>query len=261
MSSQHTIKASGHAAAADHDGYEEDLPFSLMVILHLLPGILLMGAVLLLAPPLVKQGVPYELVHIGSGLMTMVPFMFGAMLLYGRARYGRASLREVVRFRRRMPLWQYAALYVPMLTVAFAILFATAPLNSFLAERVFFWLPPYLLPSWEPPVEPTQGLVLFALLAKLIFDGLAFPIIEEVYFRGFLLPRMTYLGLFAPAANALLFAVWHLWQPYNWPLIFMLVLVNAYVVWWKRNIFIAMLLHCSANTIGATLSLIAFFSG
>jgi hypothetical protein len=68
MSSQHTIKASGHAAAADHDGYEEDLPFSLMVILHLLPGILLMGAVLLLAPPLVKQGVPYDLVHIGLGL-------------------------------------------------------------------------------------------------------------------------------------------------------------------------------------------------
>jgi membrane protease YdiL (CAAX protease family) len=142
-----------------------------------------------------------------------------------------------------------------MLTVAFAILFATAPLISFSAERVFFWLPPYLLPSWEPPVEPTQGLSSSHSWRRLIFDGLAFPIIEEVYFRGFLLPRMTHLGLFAPAANALLFAAWHLWQPYNWPLIFLLVLVNAYVVWWKRNIFIAMLLHCSANTIGATLSL------
>ena len=260
MSSQHTIKAFGHAAAGDR-GSEEDLSFSLVVTLHLLPGILLMGAVLLLAPPLIERGVPYELVHIVSGLMTMVPFMLGAMLLYGRARYGRASLREVVRFRRPMPLWQYAALYVPMLAVAFAILFATAPLSSFLAERVFFWLPPYLLPSWEPPVEPAQGLVLFVLLAKLIFDGLAFPIIEEVYFRGFLLPRMTYLGLFAPAASAMLFAVWHFWQPYNWPLIFLLVLVNAYVVWWKRNIYIGMLLHCSANTIGAALSLIAFYSG
>ena len=72
---------------------------------------------------------------------------------------------------------------------------------------------------------------------------------------------MPYLGVLAPTVNALLFAMWHLWQPYNWPLIFLLVLVNAYVVWWKRNIYISMLLHSSANTIGATLALLSYFSG
>ena len=260
MTSEHTIKGHAQAKAADH-GPNENVPFSLAVTLHLLPGVLLMGAVLLLAPPLIERGVPYELVHIASALLTMVPFMFGAMLLYGRTKHGHFSLREVVLFRRPIPLWQYAALYVPMLATAFAILFATAPISSFLAEQVFFWLPPYLLPSWEPPVAPAQGLVLFVLLANLLFDGLVFPVVEEVYFRGFLLLRMSYLGVLAPAASALLFTVWHFWQPYNWPLIFLLVLVNAYVVWWKRNIYIAMLLHCSANTIGAALSLLAFFSG
>ena len=160
-----------------------------------------------------------------------------------------------------MPLWQYAALFVPMLAFAFGALFATLPLSSFLAARVFFWLPPYLLPSWESPVAPAGEFVLFALLAKLVFDGLANRILEEAYFRGFLLPRMGYLGVLAPATNALLFAVAHYWQPYNWPLIFLLVLANAYVVWWKRNIYIAMLLHCSANTIGAILALISFFAG
>ncbi len=111
------------------------------------------------------------------------------------------------------------------------------------------------MPAWEGVETGTvaPGLVLFALLAKLVF--------EEMYFRGFLLPRMSYLGVLAPAANALLFAVAHYWQPYNWPLIFLLVLVNAYVVWWRRNIYIATLLHGSANTIGAALALLAFFSG
>jgi membrane protease YdiL (CAAX protease family) len=260
MTGERTIEVSDHATAAGI-GKQEDLRFSLAVVLHLLPGALLLGTALLLAPPLIERGVPYELAHIAAALLTMVPFMFGAMFLYGRAKYGSFSLQEVVRFRRPMPLWQYAALYVPMLAFAFAVLFTTLPLTTFLADRVFFWMPPYLLPSWEPQVTPTQGIVLFALLAKLVFDGLAFPIIEEMYFRGFLLPRMGYLGVLAPAVNALLFAVAHYWQPYNWPLIFLLVLVNAYVVWWKRNIFIAMLLHCSANTIGAALSLISFFSG
>ena len=258
MTSERTIKA--HARAADQES-KENLPFWLVVILHLLPGALLMGTALILARPLIERGVPYELVHMASALLTIVPFMFGAMLLYGRLRYGSASLREVVRFLKPMPLWQYAALYAPMLAVAIGVAVVTQPLSSFLAERVFFWLPPYLLPSWEQPVAPAQGLVLFTLLAKVLFDGLLFPILEEAYFRGFLLPRMTYLGVLAPAVNALLFAMWHFWQPYNWPLIFLIVLVNAYVVWWKRNIYIAMLLHCSANTTGAVLALLAFFSG
>ena len=260
MTSEHTIKAHVHTKATEH-GSKENLPVWLAVILHLLPGALLMGMALVLARPLIVRGVPYELAHIASALLTIVPFMFGTMLLYGRAKYGQFSLRWVVRFRRPMPLWQYVALYVPMLAFAFAILFATQPVSSFLAEQVFFWLPPYLLPSWEQPVAPAQGLVLFTLLAKLLFDGLAFPILEEAYFRGFLLPRMTYLGVLAPAVNAMLFAMWHFWQPYNWPLIFLIVLVNAYVAWWKRNIYIAMLLHCSANTIGAALALLAFFAG
>jgi membrane protease YdiL (CAAX protease family) len=259
MTSERAINASDHAAAADQTS-EESLSLSLVVLLHLLPGALLMGVALLLAPMLIERGVPYELVHIASGLLTIVPFMFGAMLLYGRLRYGRTSLREVVRFREPMPIWQYAALYVPMLALALGLSFAIAPLSSFLAERVFFWLPPYLLPSWEAPVTPSHGLILFALLVNLLFDGFVFPVVEELYFRGFLLPRMAYLGVFAPAVNALLFTLWHLWQPYNWPLIFLAVLVNAYVAWWNRNIYIAMLLHCSANTIGGVLALIAFFA-
>jgi membrane protease YdiL (CAAX protease family) len=260
MTSEHTMKAHPYATVADREP-DENLPFWLAVLLHLLPGALLMGAVLILAPTLTERGVPYQLVHITSGLLTIVPFMFGAMLLYGRIKHDRASLRGVICFRRPMPLWQYAALYVPMLALALGLAFATQPISSFLAERVFFWLPPYLLPSWEPPVAPTQGLILFTLLANLLFDGILFPVLEEAYFRGFLLPRMTYLGVLAPAVNALLFAMWHFWQPYNWPLIFVLVLVEAYVVWWKRNIYISMLLHCSANTIGATLALLAFLTG
>jgi membrane protease YdiL (CAAX protease family) len=93
-----------------------------------------------------------------------------------------------------------------------------------------------------------------------VIDGVVTPVTEEVYFRGYLLPRMGYLGGWAPAVNALLFAVQHFWQPYNWVLIFLLSLCLTYVVWWKPNIYIAMLLHGSANTIGAVLALVGFLA-
>ena len=161
MTGERTLQARTNVPATDR-GPEEALRFPLAVVLHLLPGALLLVTALVLAPPLVERGVPYELIHIAAGLLTIVPFMFGAMLLYGHRKHGRLTLRGVVLFRRPMPLWQYAALFVPMLAFAFAALFATAPLSSFLAGQVFFWLPPYLLPSWEPPVVPIGSFVLLA---------------------------------------------------------------------------------------------------
>ena len=118
MTTEHRIATPGYVSAADR-GPEETLSLPLAVLLHLLPGALLMGGVLLLAPPLIERGVPYDLAHIATALLTMVPFMFGAMLLYGRANYGHLTLRGVV--------WSL--------------------------------------------VTPATGLVLFALLAKLVFDG------------------------------------------------------------------------------------------
>jgi hypothetical protein len=90
MASERTIIASGQVASSDHAS-EEHLPFSLAVLLHLLPGTLLMGAALILAPPLIERGVLYDLVHIASSLLTIVPFMVGVMLVYGRAKHGRAT--------------------------------------------------------------------------------------------------------------------------------------------------------------------------
>ena len=92
MSGERTLEAPDHAKAEDRES-REDLSFWLVALLHLLPGALLMGGVLVLAPPLIERGVPYEIAHNASALLTMVPFMFGAMLLYGRIRHGHFTLR------------------------------------------------------------------------------------------------------------------------------------------------------------------------
>jgi membrane protease YdiL (CAAX protease family) len=159
-----------------------------------------------------------------------------------------------------MPLWQYVAFYVALFVLAFGVLLATAPLNRLLAEKVFSWLPDYLQPQWQPPTPPARALVLLGLVLQVVIDGILAPVMEEVYFRGYLLPRMGYLRGWAPAVNASLFAVQHFWQPYNCILIFLHSLPLTYVVWWKQNIYIAMLLHGSANTFAAILALVGFLA-
>ncbi len=39
------------------------------------------------------------------------------------------------------------------------------------------------------------------------------------------------------------------------------MLPEVYAVWWKRSLWIAVVLHCFGNTLGATLTLIAFLTG
>jgi membrane protease YdiL (CAAX protease family) len=232
-----------------------------MVFLHILPGAVQMTAYVVLAPFFLRAGMPGSLAFLAVAVLAGLPCML-VVLLRARRRMGQGSgtWREVVRNRQPMPMWQYAVLYPSLLALAFGVLFATMPLNRLLAEQVFSWLPDYIRPGGQPPVSPDRTLVLLGLVLQVVIDGIAAPVTEEVYFRGYLLPRMGYLGRLAPAVNALLFTVQHFWQPQNWVLIYLLSMPLAYVVWWKRNIYIAMLVHGSANTIGAVMGLVEFFT-
>jgi membrane protease YdiL (CAAX protease family) len=239
----------------------DDLAPLQMVVLHFLPGAVQMTAFVVLARPVLAAGAPRALAFLAAVVAAGLPCMLAVLLrARGRGAAGGPTGYQVVRNREPMPVWQYVALYVPLLALAFGLLLATAPLNRMLAEQVFFWLPDYLQPEWQPPAPPARALVLVALVLQVVIDGVVAPVTEEIYFRGYLLPRMGYLGGWAPAVNALLFAVQHFWQPYNGVLIFLLSLSLAYVVWWKRNIYIGMLPHGSANTIGAVLALVGFLA-
>jgi len=239
---------------------EQD-PLPTSVLLHLMPGAVQVLAFVLLAPLVMKFGYPAGLAFIAINLFIGIPIMLGYLLYQGKKRTGKLSLGAVIQNRKPMPVWQYAAFLLLMLVIAFTVLFLTSPLNEYLAENTFAWLPEYFRSSTMTLLgEPARSVVLTMLLLQLVTDGLAVPVVEELYFRGYLMPRIGYLGWAAPAVNALLFSIQHFWQPYNYLLIFLIVLPQAYLVWRKQNVYISMLTHCAGNTIGAILSIAAFLT-
>jgi hypothetical protein len=147
------------------------LLFPQLVILHLLPGAVQMGAYAVFAPLLLRAGaprmLPFHAVVLLAGLPCMVAVLFWARR---RRSLGQSPLHPVVGNREPMAVWWYAVLSVPLLAVAFGLLFATAPLNRFLAEEVFFWLPGYLQPEWQPPTPPARALVLLGLALQVVID-------------------------------------------------------------------------------------------
>ena len=73
--------------------------------------------------------------------------------------------------------------------------------------------------------------------------------VEELYFRGYLLPRMPLSDTLAPVLHSALFALYHIWTPWMVVSRTIGVLPLIYVVRSKRNIYVGITAHCLANTL------------
>ena len=227
------------------------------IVLHLFPGVCVLVAGLIAAPMVVQAGFPVDLAQLLSALLIGTSLRLGYLLYQSKKQFGTFSLRGIVLYWGRMPWWQYLLIFLPFLAYGLVLAMVLSPISSGLITHVFWWLPASLLPSTAPATLTTATLIT-GLLAVLI-DGITVPFVEELYYRGYLLPRLARLGWLAVLLNALLFTLGHFWQPYNYLLIFLLVLPEVCLVYWKRNIKISIFLHCAGNTFGAVLSLVLLF--
>lgn len=89
--------------------------------------------------------------------------------------------------------------------------------------------------------------------AFLVVNGLVGPIVEELYFRGYLLPRMDRLGRWAPLVNVSLFSLYHFWSPWQVAARILGIGPMVFAVHWKRNVYLGMVIHCTLNLIGVLL--------
>ena len=74
------------------------------------------------------------------------------------------------------------------------------------------------------------------MLFGLLVNGLAAPVVEELYFRGYLLPRIPLSRGWAPLLNAALFSLYHLFSPWQNLARTAAVVPIAYAVSWKRSV-------------------------
>jgi membrane protease YdiL (CAAX protease family) len=81
--------------------------------------------------------------------------------------------------------------------------------------------------------------------------GIVVPLVEELYFRGYLLPRIALLGGWAPVVHIALFSLYHFWSPWQ-NVTRILAMSPLYLaVWWKRNVYLGIIWHVAANTLSA----------
>ena len=183
----HTISAT----AATQSNSREGVSLANTFAWHLIPGAA--GAVVFfaLAARLRSVGIPPIGAFLVAGLFVVLPIELGYLLYQGRRLTGRPTLEGAVHYRQPVPRRTYWTLIPALVVWALVIALAVPSLKG----SLFAWIP-----SWADDVfgvkdpgrySQTTLLALWAL--ALPVAGIAVPLVEELYFRGHLLPRLERL--------------------------------------------------------------------
>ena len=228
------------------------------VVLHLLPGVLMVAFYVLAAPLVRSLGFPSLVAIYLAILLVLIPFELG--YLFYRARRNRSSLGSVVLYREPVPRAQFVALVLGLLAwSAIFYVLIYPPLDAFFIENVFFWLPDALFLAEDFARYSTAALVITWVLGFVV-NAVAGPVVEEMYFRGYLLPRISRFGAWAPLINTVLFSVYHFFTPWQNVGRIVGLLPMVYAAWWKRSIYVSIGAHVLGN-VSVMLMLLPVFFG
>jgi uncharacterized protein len=219
---------------------------------HLVPGALITAFYFITAPIVMKAGYPPLMAILLAILFILIPFELGVLYYQASKQTGPISLNTVVLNRDILPVWQYFLL-VPLLIGWSAFIFTSLPsLDRAIIQTIFTWLP-----SWSTQTMSMAALAQYPwpiLLVTVIFafamNGIFGPLVEEMYFRGYLLPRIPASRTWAPLINVFLFSLYHFFSPWQNITRILALIPMVYVVSWKRNIYLSILTHCLLNSLG-----------
>jgi membrane protease YdiL (CAAX protease family) len=224
------------------------------VLLHLGPAVPAMAVYVALAPVAHRLGLPTIAALALSGLLGVAPVQLGLLALHRR----RHPAQRVNLLQGRVGAPRLLLLVVLEVVLAAAAFALTAPVGPLLRAAVFGWWPDaWVLDGGTHPGFSRQALVLTAVLV-LLRSVVVAPVVEERYFRGYLLPRMPErLGRVTPLAHVLLFAGYHLWTPWLAPTRVLAIWPLAHIAHRTRDLRIGVVAHVLVNAVD--LALLAHF--
>jgi len=233
------------------------------IVLHLLPGALTLLFYIFTGPLAEKLGFPSGTALFVAAAVVFIPFELGYLIYQGRKLNGTLSLKGIVLLREPMPWWQYIVFALPLLAWTGLIMTIVAPpVDQVIIDTFFSWVPDwfFLFRSLDQLAQYSKSALLVMAILNLTLNGIAVPVVEELYFRGYLLPRLSRFRGWAPLINVLLFSLYHFFSPWQNPVRIIALLPMVFLVWRKKNIYLGIWVHFAGNMFGA-LGMLAAFLG
>lgn len=222
----------------------KQLSIGAILAYHLLPGIPILLLVILFANPVWGFGLPIFLAAMLAVLFGLIPVQLGVLAVVARKQ--EVQIRDVISFRSKMPLGATLMWSIPLLFFCIMVFMLLSTIEH-PVWSIFNWVPEWFRLDRFDFGNVSKGMAWLMLVLGFLLNGIFGPYVEELYFRGFLLPRMNKLGKAAPLVNVALFSIYHFFTP--WENITRIVALTpmVYSVWYNKNIQIGIIVHIVLN--------------
>jgi membrane protease YdiL (CAAX protease family) len=222
-----------------------------LVVLHLVPGALATLIFVGLAGPTEAAGYPPLTAFLIAIAVGIVPFELGVVVLAGRRTESGVGPLAAIPYRRPMRGRDWLLLVPGLLLFGIIGFGALALVEPPIRDALFGWLPAWFVAPvpLESVNDYSRSAWAVTLVAYAVLNAIVGPVIEELYFRGYLLPRMSQFGRWAPLLNVILFSLYHFWSPWQFLSRIAGVAPFAYGVWWKQNVYLGIVVHIALNAV------------
>jgi membrane protease YdiL (CAAX protease family) len=216
--------------------------------LHLLPGILGGSCYFAIVPLVKSNGFPSLMALILAGIFVLIPFELG-FLMFQKRTTGQKFFNGIIQYFKKVRTWQYFVL-IPVIIILTGLIFKALNFTSDFLKTFFSWIPSDMFLDMGLDSDYSKSKLIITYVLFLILIVMILPTIEELYFRGYLLPRMpSRLKGWTQIIHSGCFALYHTWTPWMVIVRTFGVLPLIYVVKKKENIYIGIVAHCLLNLI------------
>ena len=223
-----------------------------LLALHLAPGVLFSSALVAVSNAFVHHGLTAYLAELVLIPACLAPTLLVIMWWWTRRTSEGDGLSRVIPYSAPGSVADYVGWPILLYVVWGLLSLVLVSFATWWEGHFFAWFPPQLgtnaLIDGVAHASPEARQV--TLVLAILFSGFLAPLVEEAYFRGFLLPRMANRGWMAPVLSAFLFGLYHFFTPWSLPIIFVAFLPVAFVVRVRKNFRISMVLHMLFNLTG-----------
>jgi membrane protease YdiL (CAAX protease family) len=228
------------------------IPTSILTIAYIITGSL-------------QHAIPSLLLFYICATLILFPIEIGVVLNASKKEYGSYSLKSAFANHNKMSWWKIFIYGAFLFAFAGIMSVTVAPLENNLfapiSNKITQSMPAYF--AWNNIdyfKQYSKDILLLTCVGYFIFNVIVGPIVEELFFRGYLTSKISRYGNFAPLIITILFSVYHLWLPLNNLFRISVFFPAAMIAWRKKNIYISMIFHCLCNLLSTVSFIISVYS-
>jgi uncharacterized protein len=229
------------------------IPSSILTIVYIITGVL-------------KHTIPSLLLFYICATLILFPIEISVVLNASKKEYGSYSLKSAFTNYDKMSWWKIFIYGAFLFAFAGIMSVTVAPLENNLfapiSNKLTQSMPAYF--DWnniEYFKQYSKEILLLTCVGYFILNVIVGPIVEELFFRGYLTTKISRYGNFAPLIITILFSLYHFWLPFNNLFRISVFFPAALIAWRKKNIYISIAFHCLCNLLSTVSFIISVYSG